>query len=40
MIGWIKDSTGSFILGLLAMAAILAVTTALSAGLRLVVHQE
>jgi MFS transporter, ACS family, tartrate transporter len=40
MIGWIKDSTGSFVLGLLAMAAILAVTTALSAGLRLVVRQE
>jgi MFS family permease len=40
MIGWIKDSTGSFILGLLAMAAILALTTALSATLRMVVHRE
>jgi MFS family permease len=40
LIGWIKESTGSFILGLIAMAAILAVTTALSAGLRLVVRHE
>ncbi len=38
MVGWIKQSTGSFILGLLAMAAILAVTTALSAGLRLLMR--
>ena len=40
LIGWIKDATGSFILGLLAMAAILAVTTALAASLRLIVRQE
>jgi MFS transporter, ACS family, tartrate transporter len=40
LIGWIKESTGSFILGLLAMAAILAITTALSAGLRFFVHEE
>jgi ACS family tartrate transporter-like MFS transporter len=40
LIGWIKDMTGSFIMGLLAMAAILAVTTALSAALRFLVHQE
>jgi ACS family tartrate transporter-like MFS transporter len=40
LIGWIKDSTGSFILGLLAMAATLAVTTAFSAGLRLFIHQD
>ncbi|MEA2742300.1 MAG: transporter, family, tartrate transporter [Acetobacteraceae bacterium] len=40
LIGWIKDTTGSFILGLLAMAAILAITTALSATLRLFVRQD
>ncbi|MBV9861543.1 MAG: MFS transporter [Alphaproteobacteria bacterium] len=40
MVGWVKDATGSFIAGLLAMAAILAVTTALAAALRLVVRQE
>jgi ACS family tartrate transporter-like MFS transporter len=40
LIGWIKDLTDSFILGLLAMAAVLAVTTALSAALRLLVHRE
>jgi MFS family permease len=36
LIGWIKNSTGSFILGLLTMAAVLAVTTALSVALRFV----
>jgi MFS family permease len=40
MVGWIKQETGSFILGLLAMAAVLAVTTALSAGLRLFIHRD
>jgi MFS family permease len=40
MVGWIKQSTGSFIMGLLAMAAVLAVTTALSAALRSFVLQE
>ena len=40
LVGWVKDTTGSFIWGLLAMAAILAVTTALAASLRLIVHQE
>jgi MFS family permease len=40
LVGWIKNSTGSFIMGLLAMAAILAVTTALSGALRLLVRQE
>src|SRR5580704_14914954 len=40
LIGWIKNSTGSFILGLLTMAAVLAVTTAFSAGLRLFIHQD
>jgi ACS family tartrate transporter-like MFS transporter len=40
LIGWIKESTGSFILGLLAMAAVLAVTTALSVALRLFIHEK
>jgi MFS family permease len=40
LIGWIKNSTGSFIMGLLAMAAILGVTTALSSGLRFLLRQE
>jgi MFS family permease len=40
LIGWIKQSTGSFIIGLLAMAAILAVTTALSAWLRVFVNKS
>jgi MFS transporter, ACS family, tartrate transporter len=40
LIGWIKQSTGLFIIGLLAMAAILALTTALSALLRLFVNKS
>jgi ACS family tartrate transporter-like MFS transporter len=36
LIGWIKNSTGSFMLGLLTMAGVLAVTTALSVALRFV----
>jgi MFS transporter, ACS family, tartrate transporter len=40
VIGWIKEETGSFIMGLLAMAAVLAVTTAMAAGLRLLVRRE
>jgi MFS family permease len=40
LIGWIKESTGSFILGLLTMAAVLAVTTALSVALRLFIHEK
>ena len=40
LIGWIKESTGSFIMGLLAMAAILAITTALSVGLRVFVGRD
>jgi cyanate permease len=40
LVGWIKDATGSFILGLVAMAVILAVTTALSTALRFVVRQD
>ncbi|MBV9827447.1 MAG: MFS transporter [Alphaproteobacteria bacterium] len=39
LIGWIKDATGSFILGLSAMAAILALTTALSAGLNWMIRR-
>jgi MFS transporter, ACS family, tartrate transporter len=39
-IGWIKDSTGSFITGLLAIASILALTTALSASLRFFMRGE
>jgi ACS family tartrate transporter-like MFS transporter len=40
LVGWIKDTTGSFVMGLLAMAAVLAITTALSVALRLVVHRD
>jgi ACS family tartrate transporter-like MFS transporter len=40
LVGWIKDATGSFIMGLVAMAVILAVTTVLSAALRFVVRQD
>ena len=40
MVGWIKQETGSFILGLLALAAVLAITTVLSAGLRLFIRNE
>ena len=40
MVGWIKQETGSFILGLLAMAAVLAMTTVLSAALRLFIRNE
>ncbi|HEY1794745.1 MAG TPA: MFS transporter [Stellaceae bacterium] len=40
MIGWIKQATGSFMLGLAAMGAILLATTALSASLRLVMRAE
>jgi MFS family permease len=40
LMGWIKDATGSFILGLVTMAAILALTTAIAASLRLIVRQE
>jgi MFS transporter, ACS family, tartrate transporter len=39
LVGWIKSATGSFVLGLVAMAAVLLVTTALSASLRLVVRE-
>jgi ACS family tartrate transporter-like MFS transporter len=40
LIGWIRQETGSFVMGLLAMAAVLGVTTVLSAGLWLVVGRE
>ncbi len=40
MMGWLRDQTGSFLTGILIMAAMLAVTTALAASLKLVVHEE
>lgn len=40
MVGWIKDASGSYILGLLAMAAVLAATTALAMSLKLVGREE
>jgi MFS family permease len=40
LIGWIRQETGSFIMGLLAMAGVLAVTAALSCVLRLFVRRD
>jgi MFS transporter, ACS family, tartrate transporter len=40
MVGWIKQETGSFISGLLALAAVLAIATVLAAGLRLFIRNE
>jgi cyanate permease len=40
MMGVFKDATGGFALGILAMAGIMVVTTALSASLKLTVRQE
>jgi ACS family tartrate transporter-like MFS transporter len=40
MVGWIKQETGSFISGLLALAAVLAITTVLSASLRLFIRND
>jgi nitrate/nitrite transporter NarK len=40
MMGVFKDATGGFALGILAMAGIMVVTTALSASLKLMVRQE
>jgi ACS family tartrate transporter-like MFS transporter len=40
MMGWLKDATGSFLVGSLAMAAILAVAALLSISLKLVIKQE
>ena len=40
LMGVLKDATGEFVTGILAMAAIMAATTMLSAGLKLMVPQE
>jgi MFS transporter, ACS family, tartrate transporter len=40
MMGWLKDVTGSFVVGSLAMAGILVVATLLSVSLKLVIKQE
>ncbi len=40
LMGVLKDETGAFVTGILVMAAIMAVTTMLSAALRFVVPQE
>jgi ACS family tartrate transporter-like MFS transporter len=40
LVGWIKDTTGSFMLGLAAMAALLAIATVLSACLKLLMRRE
>ncbi|HEY2134096.1 MAG TPA: MFS transporter [Acetobacteraceae bacterium] len=40
MMGWLRDATGSFTAGLMAMAGIMLAATALAASLRLVVQQE
>jgi len=40
MMGWLKDWTGSFSAGLLAMAAIMLAATLLAASLKLLVKQE
>jgi ACS family tartrate transporter-like MFS transporter len=40
MVGWVKDQTGSLLLGFLAMATVPTAATALAASLRLVVRQE
>jgi MFS family permease len=40
LMGWLKEETGSFQAGLLAMAGIMVAATALSASLRLVMKQE
>ncbi len=39
-VGWLRDATGSFSAGLLAMAALLALSTAMSWSLRFVVKEE
>jgi len=39
-VGWLRDATGSFSAGLLAMAALLALATATSWSLRFVVREE
>ena len=40
MMGWLRELTGSFQAGLLAMGGIMVATTALAAALKLVVRQE
>jgi MFS family permease len=40
LVGWIKDTTGSFMLGLLAMAVLLAIATVLSASLKFLMRRE
>ncbi len=40
MVGWLKDRTGSFSAGLLAMAGFLLAATAMSASLKIYVKQE
>jgi len=40
MMGWLKDWTGSFTAGLIAMAAIMLAATLLAASLKLIVKQE
>jgi MFS family permease len=40
MMGWLKDWTGSFTAGLMAMAAIMLVATLLAASLKLIIKQE
>jgi MFS transporter, ACS family, tartrate transporter len=39
-VGWIKQETGSFVSALLALAAVLAITTVLAASLRLFVRND
>ena len=40
MMGWLRQETGSFQAGLLAMAGIMVVATALAASLKLVMVKE
>jgi MFS transporter, ACS family, tartrate transporter len=40
LVGWIKDTTGSFTLGLLAMAVLLVISTVLSACLKFLMRRE
>lgn len=40
MMGWLKDRTGSFLIGILGVAAMMVVASALSASLKLVVKRE
>ena len=40
LVGWLKDQTGSFSMGMLGMAVMLVVSTVLTASLRLFVKDE